>query len=83
MMSELRTNPATGETELLCDRCTQPLSEADAVWLDLNSRTNQYSRDGWPAEVSQGWFAFGAACARKALKEGAGRRIQAARSRYH
>lgn len=70
--------------ELLCERCTQPIDPDDAVWLDLNNRTQQYSReDVVPASDSQGAFAFGSACAKKALKEGAGKRVQAARSRYH
>lgn len=55
--------------EVFCERCGEKLNERKAVWLDLNWRTHQYSRDPWPAEDSQGGFAFGAACARAKLKE--------------
>jgi hypothetical protein len=54
-----------------CTECGQDLDSSKAVWLELNSHTGRWSRsDGeCPASESQGWFIFGAACAKKVLRE--------------
>ena len=69
-------------SELLCERCTQPLNPNDAVWLDLNIHTGEYRKEPWPEDQSQGAFAFGKACARKMLNgERAGLRVKTPRSK--
>lgn len=53
-----------------CERCGDQLDNTKAVWLELSTRTGRYSAKGVPAAESQGWFAFGSACARAVIKNG-------------
>jgi hypothetical protein len=53
-----------------CERCGDKLDNTKAVWLELSTQTGRYSATGVPESESQGWFAFGSACARAVLKNG-------------
>jgi hypothetical protein len=46
-----------------CTWCGKRL-RGEPVMLELDQRTNTYHADGVPAEFSQGWFPFGADCAK-------------------
>ena len=56
-----------------CSRCGKRMTQADpAKMLELNCATGLYRTDEmprFPAAESQGWFAFGATCAAKTIKE--------------
>jgi hypothetical protein len=57
-----------------CERCRELLAPERVVWLELNCRTGEWAKPGttdWSDKegVSQGSFPFGAACARRVLKE--------------
>lgn len=48
-----------------CERCGEPLRPESEVWLELNWRTNKFSKVGTvPEEESQGCFVFGPDCAK-------------------
>lgn len=51
---------------LTCECCGRSLDEHKAVWLELDTRTGEYTSGPVPEEASQGGFLFGVACARKA-----------------
>lgn len=52
-----------------CTRCAKPLAPDKIVWLELDQRTDTYhDRRDVPENKSQGWFPFGAACAKTARK---------------
>src|SRR5262245_32063316 len=56
-----------------CERCAKQLNAdgTGTVWLELNSRTNRFEREGTvPPEDSQGFFPFGADCAAVVIKNG-------------
>lgn len=53
-----------------CERCGDKLDNTKAVWLELSTSTGLYSATGVPESESQGWFAFGSACARAVVKKG-------------
>jgi hypothetical protein len=60
--------------ELFCNRCDEPLNPKRAVWLELDTLTGIYHTKGRFPEggMSQGFFEFGSACAKKiANQEGA------------
>ena len=49
-----------------CTCCDRSLSRKRIAWLELDQRDWTYhARQDVPAEKSQGWFPFGATCARK------------------
>jgi hypothetical protein len=50
-----------------CERCGEPLKTA--VWLEMDTRTDTYTKNEVPTEYSLGAFPFGAACAKAAQKE--------------
>jgi hypothetical protein len=47
----------------VCLRCGKPLAMADAVWLELDQRVDEYHDLGVPNGKSQGSFQFGKGCA--------------------
>jgi len=49
-----------------CQKCREILKPNREVWLELNTKTFTYTDSGVPESLSQGWFSFGADCARKA-----------------
>jgi hypothetical protein len=49
-----------------CTWCGKRL-RGEPVMLEFDQRTNTYHAGGVPALVSQGWFPFGANCARTVL----------------
>jgi hypothetical protein len=49
-----------------CECCGKKLDDAKIVWLELDTRTDEYTSDAVPEEYSQGAFPFGAGCAKKA-----------------
>lgn len=53
-----------------CNCCGRKLNPNTMTWLELNFSTGRYTKkDGeCPEAESQGWFAFGQACARKVLR---------------
>ena len=51
-----------------CTCCDRVLNRKTLVYLELNWRTRQYSKESVPSEESQGYFAFGQSCAKKVLK---------------
>lgn len=55
-----------------CQRCGERIKPGREVWLEMNSRTGTYHRteDEVPASESQGWFPFGAACAKSVIANG-------------
>jgi len=50
-----------------CERCGKPLDHSRSVWLELSFRSGRYA-ESVPPEESQGFFEFGADCARAILK---------------
>lgn len=58
--------------EHFCERCGEKLNPATLKFLEMDSRNNLYSdpekAQVWPADQSQGLFAFGKACAREVLR---------------
>lgn len=60
----------TGEIQT-CECCGRKLNPKTMVWLELSTHTGQWHDDVTPCppEESQGWFAFGAACARKIIRQ--------------
>ncbi len=55
---------------IYCECCGRELNPATTVSLELNRTTNLYAKPGTvPEDESQGVFVFGAACARKMLKD--------------
>lgn len=52
-----------------CQRCGESLHPKREVWLELDQRTNTYTAGEVPEQHSQGGFAFGKACAKKAQAE--------------
>ena len=56
-------DPDTGPHYCTC--CNRKLDKAKEVWLELDQRIGEYHTFGVPPDVSQGWFVFGAACARR------------------
>lgn len=60
------------DTDRRCERCFQRLDPAKAVELELDQGTGLYHRPGQLPEgaESQGMFDFGAACARRVLRNG-------------
>jgi hypothetical protein len=64
--------PASAKNSLLpayhCTCCDRKLNESKMVWLELDTSTGKYT-EGCDESVSQGWFAFGPGCAKKALKK--------------
>ena len=56
--------------DLRCERCNRLLTEADAVWLELDQRTNTFHDfGGIPDGHNQGGFPFGVACAKHERKK--------------
>jgi hypothetical protein len=54
-----------------CPRCAKRINPAKAKWLEQNNCTGMFVEPGTvPADESQGWFEFGADCARAILKNG-------------
>jgi len=54
------------DNDRYCTKCGQKLDPKTAVWLELDQRDNTYhSRGDVPENLSQGWFPFGSACARR------------------
>lgn len=53
-----------------CERCNEPLKSSRIVWLELNCHTGAWTAQegACPPEQSQGWFAFGSACAKRQLE---------------
>lgn len=55
-----------------CERCGEWLNRKRMVWLELNCTTGEWIKAGsapWSdGPASQGCFPFGAACARRVLK---------------
>lgn len=52
-----------------CTRCGEKLDPTKITWLELNTNTGYYNKEGEvPEEESQGCFAFGTACAKRVLK---------------
>lgn len=52
-----------------CTCCDRELTGHAVRMLEFDQRTNTYhDRGDVPAEYSQGWFPFGAKCARKIMK---------------
>jgi hypothetical protein len=50
-----------------CECCGRELDPAKVVALELDQRVSQYHDfGGVPEALSQGWFDFGPACAKKA-----------------
>lgn len=59
---------AKGDGETTCECCGRRVNPATQVWLELDHRIDGYhDYGGVPWDRSQGWFLFGAACARKRL----------------
>jgi hypothetical protein len=54
----------------LCERCGDALDADAAVWLELDTMTGRYLAPGATPQLSQGFFAFGDACAAKVLANG-------------
>lgn len=52
-----------------CSRCQLKLNPKRTVWLTLDQRTNTYTDQHVPDEVSQGGFEFGKDCAAILLAE--------------
>lgn len=51
-----------------CECCVRTLNPARTVPLELDQRDDTYHNFGdVPPQYSQGWFDFGAACARKQI----------------
>jgi hypothetical protein len=50
-----------------CECCGRAIKFGTAVWLELDQRVGRYHDFdlGVPEGVSQGWFVFGATCARR------------------
>lgn len=50
-----------------CECCGRAIRFGTAVWLELDHRVGRYHDFdlGVPEGMSQGWFAFGATCARR------------------
>jgi hypothetical protein len=54
--------------EHFCTCCNRKLNPATLVSLELDQRTNTYHNfGGIPADVNQGGFDFGPACAKKEI----------------
>jgi len=53
----------------ICARCGRELKPDQAIWLDLNSRTGEYTPGTWRAEESAGSFAFGSECIKRVLSK--------------
>lgn len=56
-----------------CECCDRSLHNKRIKWLELNCDTGAWSdpdKGHLPAELSQGCFPFGVACAAKALRAG-------------
>lgn len=60
---------AIGNGRTTCECCGRTVNAATRVWLELDHRIDEYHdmELGVPQDRSQGWFLFGAACARKRL----------------
>lgn len=58
-------------SEYYCTRCGERLNENRAIWLELDTNTGLYHREGQipTGGLSQGFFIFGAACAKRELAE--------------
>lgn len=54
----------------LCERCGDVLDPDAAVWLELDTYSGRYLAPGVQPQLSQGFFAFGAACAKVVLANG-------------
>ena len=57
---------------IYCECCGRKLKEDQAVWLELNWFTGEYtdpSKNPASEEHSQGCFSFGRSCAKKILKK--------------
>jgi hypothetical protein len=54
------------DEEKYCTCCNRDLTDKGIVMLELDQRTNTYHDFGnVPPDCSQGWFEFGATCAKK------------------
>lgn len=58
---------AIGNGRTTCECCGRTVKPASRVWLELDHRIGEYHdmEFGVPEAQSQGWFIFGAACARR------------------
>lgn len=54
-----------------CSCCGRKLNPKTMVWLELSFATGKWFKNEGecPADESQGWHAFGAACARKTIRQ--------------
>ncbi len=53
-----------------CNCCGRKLNPKTMVWLEVSFRTGKRYKPGeCPEDESQGAFAYGAACARRVLRE--------------
>jgi hypothetical protein len=60
-------NNAAEDDPYTCACCGKVLNTAKAVWLEQStSKSKYYLRDLVPSNDSQGYFAFGITCAKKA-----------------
>jgi hypothetical protein len=61
--------------DYICSECEREIKKGREVWLELNGRTGELATEGQGHEWSdgpdsQGWFPFGADCAKRLLKKG-------------
>lgn len=49
-----------------CECCGKKMDDSKIVWLELDTRTDEYTSEAVPEAFSQGAFPFGAGCAKKA-----------------
>lgn len=53
-----------------CERCGEKLKgRSEAVWMELDTRTDTYTTGDVPEAFSQGAFPFGKTCAKRAQVE--------------
>ena len=52
-----------------CENCERVLEETKIVWLELSQTDGKYYLEIPKGHVSQGGFAFGAACAAKEINK--------------
>lgn len=51
--------------DLRCEHCGKKLDPSVAVWIELDNRRMIYTSEEIPEKDSQGYFPFGASCAKK------------------
>ena len=55
------------EPRYYCEQCSAHIEPDRAVWLYLNTETNEYRLDPWPADVEQEQSPFTPECAQEVL----------------